>query len=132
MGAGKILRNTDRTHVENTDADENPDAGDKAHDVMGGPCQVYTVSGHNSHATLVRYLDIWDNVNPIEGTTEPTIRIRMPASKAFGPFNFGVEVGAIKGIKFSNGLSYACVTTAGGSIGPGAGECDVNIEAEKL
>ena len=134
MGKADVQKYTFRTFVSNADVDENPTAGARSHDVLNGPCQVYSLSGKNTHATTVFYLKVYDNTAPSEGTTDPDYVFRLEANKAFGPYTFGAIAGQIKGHKFSNGLSYACVTTAGtgGTTGPGDNEVKAVFDVEKL
>lgn len=94
-----------------TSADE--DATD-SHDVMKGPCRLDSLHYKNGDAS-VNYLKLYDNVDPVIGTTVPDFVFMLPASgEDTIPFPFPIV--------FENGLSWAIVTAGGtgGVTGPTA------------
>ncbi len=132
MGAGNLLKTTDRTFANNTDVDENPTAGNKAHDILGGAARLYYVAGVNNDSA-VAYLDIFDHAAPVQGTTEPDFRFRIASgsgTRSNFMYPFGSKAGSIAGYKFATALSYAGVTAAGGATG--ATNLDAFFEAEKV
>lgn len=79
-------------------------------DVMAGPCRVthIKVKNDNSGTPTVVYLKLYDDLNPTVGTTAPDFDFKIPSGVEFSlPLNGG------KGIKFVNGLSFACIKEAG-------------------
>lgn len=96
--------------IQDTDAD-----GTVEKDVMGGPCRVTDVQVTNGDA-LTRYVRLFDDKNPTNGTTDPDYVLFIPSSgvKAVMSYHFPEP------LVFDNGLSFAMVTVGGtaGTTGP--------------
>ena len=95
--------------VKDADAD-----GTIQRDVFPGKCRLHHVSLDNAANGAASYLKLYDDLNPVVGTTSPDEILRARASvKEEFPINPNVEN---PGLVFENGLSFACVT-AGGTAG---------------
>lgn len=96
--------------VKDTDADETVEA-----DVLGGPCRVTDI--YTEGVAAASYLKFYDDIAPIVGTTIPDYVIEIPASGTLARAAFPLFG---KPLEFSEGLSFACVTTGGtaGDTGP--------------
>jgi len=95
--------------VKDADADEVVEK-----DVLAGPCTLKHVHVTNGNAGVV-YLKFYDDIAPVVGTTAPEEVLQCVGSGTEGGVtDFLINGG--KGLRFENGLSYACVT-AGGTAG---------------
>lgn len=92
--------------VKDTDADNTVEK-----DVCAGPCRLCHVHVTNPNAA-VAYLKIFNNINPTLGTTDPDEIYECAGSGTEGGIT-DLPINPSKGLLFSEGLSYACVTAAG-------------------
>lgn len=91
-------------------------------DVFIGPVRLLLVEINNTAGTAV-YTKFYNNKTPAVGTTVPDIILLTAASSRRVFFMGAVQTdGDVRGPQFSNGLSYATVTTGGtgGTTSPGA------------
>jgi len=73
-------------------------------DVMGGPCRVTHIRLKNSDVAIA-FLKLFDDVNPVGGTTAPDFILPIEGSaENDGYLDYPINGG--KGIKFPNGLSF--------------------------
>jgi hypothetical protein len=87
-------------------------------DVMQGPCRVTHISVDNTANAFSVFYKMYNNLNPTIGTDDPIEVYQILASE-----KRDIPLNPPKGVKFSVGLSIACVTTTGGTAGaasPGA------------
>lgn len=109
--------------VKDADADETVEK-----DIAAGPCTLVAVRMKVTEAT-VGFLKLYDDRNPVLGTTDPVEQYPVP-DYAVEPVD-GFPVNLLDGLKFENGLSFACTTSAGtaGVTAPTiAGEGVVELE----
>lgn len=89
-------------------------------DVMSGPCRLMHIHVDNNANSADSFLKLYDNVNPTVGTTVPdyVFKAQQTAANAEDRLEIPCNVGT--GFKFTNGLSFACVTVGGtaGVTGP--------------
>jgi hypothetical protein len=100
MALLKIYSNEQQTHSALRDEDLKHTV---RKDVMGGPCTVYSMELHNDATGGVRYVKLFDAVNPTMGTTIPDFVFEVAN-------NFRSIMTFPAGITFVNGLSFAATT----------------------
>lgn len=108
------------TPYRNVDVDESED------EVKGTAGQVYWLHAVNLTAAVL-YLHIYNATaaSVTVGTTTPTLTFALPTqgdTNGAG-FNFSVP----NGIAFGTAITVACTTTVGGSSGPAANGCILNL-----
>lgn len=74
-------------------------------DIFSGPCTIYSIKIVNNAAAAV-YYKVYDDTNPVVGTTDPDMIVKVPASSTRTLVFQG-------GLPMVNGFSHATVTTPG-------------------
>ena len=113
--------------VQIKDADCNATA---EKDIFAGPCRVTAIRIANPSAAIA-YVKLYNDKNPTVGTTAPAFVLEVPVMAA----NVAEEqpCNPPDGWLFSEGLSIACVTTAGtaGTTSPATNPVLVTITGKR-
>lgn len=104
--------------VKDADADETVEK-----DIAAGPCTLVAVRMKTTGA-VVGHLKFFDDENPVLGTTDPIEQYPVPQTDTES-----FPVNLLDGIKFENGLSYACTEEAGtaGTSAPTVGLVELEL-----
>lgn len=105
--------------VQDTDADNTVEK-----DVVVGPCRLLHVEATNPNTAVV-YLKLFNKINPVLGTDAPDEIIECAGSGTEGGVT-DIPIHPPKGLLFSVGLSFACVT-AGGTAGTTSPTSNVTV-----
>ena len=92
--------------IKDTDADNTVEK-----DVLAGPGRLCHVQVTNPNAA-VAYLKLYNNKNPTVGSDAPVEIYECAGSGTEGGVT-DLPINPPEGLLFSEGISYACVTTAG-------------------
>ena len=90
--------------------------------IAGGAATLYSVEIDNdNNASPIVYVRFWDATSATNGTTVPYMSLKADADDK------NVTYVIPQGLKFSTGISFACVTDHGGTAGTSSPSGDVVV-----